>query len=293
MILVVGSTGMVGSEVCRLLISKKFQVRAMIRSSSKSSKLNELEQLGVQQMNGDLCDKSTFPRVLNGISTVISTVSSMPFSYASGTNDIKHVDEEGMINFINEAKKQGVKHFIYTSFSKNFNQNFPLSEAKRRVEKHIQHCGMDYTILRPSCFMESWLTERVGFDALNGKVILCGDGSKPIAYISYKDVAKFAIECVSNPLALNTIFELGGPENMSQLDAVNTFRKLMHREIEIQQMSIESLQAQFDAATDPMQKSFAGLMLGVARGDRIEMKGVLKKFPIVLTSVEDFVHTLV
>jgi uncharacterized protein YbjT (DUF2867 family) len=292
MILVIGSTGLVGNEVCRLLVSRKFQVRAMVRSTSKSSKLNELKELGVQLMNGDLCDKSTFPQVLDGISTVITTVSSMPFSYVPGENDIRHVDEEGMINLINEAKKQGVKHFIYTSFSKNFDLDFPLCIAKRKVEKHLQSIGINYTILRPSCFMESWLTATVGFDAQNGKVNLCGDGNKPIAYISYKDVAKFAVECVSNPSALNAILELGGPENMSQLDAVNTFKTQINKEIEIQHVPIELLQSQFDSATDPMQKSFAGLMLCVAKGDKIEMKEVLMKFPVKLTSVKDFVGAL-
>lgn len=293
MILVIGSTGRVGNEVCRLLVSRKFQVRAMVRCTSSSAKLNELKELGVQLMNGDLCDKSTFPQVLDGISTVIATVSSMPFSYVTGENDISHVDEKGMINFINEAKRQGVKHFLYTSFSKNFDLDFPLCTAKRKVEKHLQSSGINYTILRPSCFMESWLTAMVGFDALNGKVNLCGDGNKPIAYISYKDAAKFAVECISNPLALNAILELGGPENMSQLDAVNTFKNLLNREIEIQHVPIESLQSQYDLATDPMQKSFAGLMLCVAEGDKIEMKEVLTKFPVELTSVKDFVGALV
>jgi uncharacterized protein YbjT (DUF2867 family) len=293
MILVIGSTGMVGSEVCRLLISKNLPVRAMVRNTSDSSKRSKLKDLGVQIKEGDMRDKSTFPEILEGITTVITTVSSMPFSYLPGENDIWKVDEEGLINLIDEAKKAGVKHFIYTSFSKNFDLDFPLSNAKRKVEKHLQNSGMNFTILRPGFFMEVWLSASVGFDAMNGKVNLCGDGTKPLAYISFKDVAKFAVECISNPAAVNAELELGGPENLSQLETVKIFEDVLQKKMEVQHIPLESLTAQLKSAEDGMQKSFTGLMLCAAKGDLINMTEVLKKFPVGLTSVKEFASSLV
>jgi len=106
MILVIGSTGMVGSEVCRLLVSKNYQVRALVRTTSDNSKRDKLNVPGIQLFEGDLRDKSTFPEMLEGITTVITTVSSMPFSYVPGQNDITKVDEEGVINLIDASKKQ-------------------------------------------------------------------------------------------------------------------------------------------------------------------------------------------
>ena len=291
MILVIGSTGMVGSEVCRLLISKKLSVRAMVRKTSDTSKRNKMTDLGVQILEGDIRDKSTFPKLLEGISTVITNLSSMPFSYVPGENDIRKVDEEGMINLIDASKKAGVKHFIYTSFSKNIEVDFPLNNAKRKVEKHLKNSGMIYTILHPSFFMEVWLSAAVGFDAINGKVNLCGDGKNPVAYISQKNVAKFAVECVSNPAAVNAELELGGPENLSQLQAMKIFEEVMQKRMEIQHIPVEGLQAQLDSASDPMQKSFTGLMLCLATGDRIDMKDMLKKFPVTLSSVKEFAHS--
>ncbi len=293
MILIIGSTGMVGNEVCRLLSSKKLPVRAMVRSTSDASKIDKLKNLGVQLVDGDIRDKSTFPKLLEGVSTVITTVSSMPFSYVPGENDILKVDEQGMINLIDAAKIAGVKHFIYTSFSKNIDLDFPLNGTKRKVEKHLKNSGMNYTILRPSYFMEVWLSAAVGFDAMNGKVSLCGNGTNPVAYISLKDVAEYAVECVSNPNAINAELELGGPENLSQLDAVKVFEEVMNKKIEVQHIPVEGLQAQLDTATDPMQKSFTGLMLCLAAGDRIDMKELLKKFPVELSSVKDFATELV
>ena len=293
MILVIGSTGMVGSEVCQLLVSKNVQVRALVRTTGDNSKRDKLNVPGVQLFEGDLRDKSTFPEMLEGITTVITTVSSMPFSYVPGQNDITKVDEEGVINLIDASKKAGVKHFIYTSFSKNLDLDFPIRNAKRKVEKYLQNSGMNYTILRPGYFMELWLSSAVGFDAMNGKVNICGTGTNPVAYISYKDVAKFAVESISNPAAKNAVLELGGPENLSQLDAVKIFEEVLNKKIEVGHIPVDALQSQLDGAEDPMQKSFTALMLCVANGDFIEMKAVLEKFPVRLTSVNEFANQMV
>lgn len=292
MILVIGSTGMLGSEICQLLTAKNYKVRAMVRTCSEPTKLDALTKLGVHLVFGDIRDKSTFAAALEGISTVITTVSSMPFSYVYGENDIVKVDEEGMLNLIDAARKSGVKHFIYTSFTRNIDLDFPLCRAKRKVELHLQQSGMNFTILRPGYFMEAWLSPAVGFDAVNGKVDLCGKGTNPVAFISLKDVAGFAVDCVTNPHATNAILELGGPENLPPLQVVKTFEEVLKKKIDVLPILEEVLEKQLSTSTNPMQKSFAGLMCCMAKGDYIDMKETLKDFPIRLHTVKDYIHQL-
>ncbi len=291
--LVIGATGMVGSEICRLLVDTGKPVRAMVRETSDQAKTNKLKELGVQVVQGNLRNSVTFSSALQGVTTVITTISSMPFSYVPGENDIRNIDLEGMENFIDAARKAGVQHFIYTSFSGQIDLDFPLRNAKRAVEQYLQKSGMVYTILRPSYFMEVWLTAAVGFDTANGKVQLYGDGTKPVSYISYLDVAKFAVESLENPAARNAILELGGPEKLSQLDAVKIFEDTSSRKFDIQFIPKEALESQMRTAIDPMQKSFSGLMLCVANGDPIDMKEILSAFPIKLKSVEEYARDMV
>jgi uncharacterized protein YbjT (DUF2867 family) len=291
-ILVAGATGLLGNEVCRQLRAKNLPVKAMVRTTSDPVKIEQLTKLGVQVVHGNLQNKEAIYKALQGVETVITTVSSMPFSYKPGENDIQLVDENGMINLIDASKSSGVNHFIYTSIASSFDIEFPLSNAKRKVEKYLQKSGLTYTILLPGCFMEVWLSAAVGFDALNGKVNICGIGTNPLSYISYKDVAKFAVESISNHSLKNVAIELGGPQNISQLDAVKIFEDVLQKKIELQHIPVDSLQAQFNSSADPMQKSFAGLMLCVAKGDRIDMKEILNKFQVDLISVKDFVHSI-
>jgi uncharacterized protein YbjT (DUF2867 family) len=291
-VLVAGATGFLGNEICWRLSAKNLPVKAMVRTTSDPFKIERLNKLGVQVVYGDLRNKETIYKVLQGVGTVITTVSSMPFSYKPGENDIQHVDENGMINLIDASKSAGVNHFIYTSIASSFDLEFPLSNAKRKVEKYLQKSDLNYTILRPSCFMEVWLSAAVGFDALNGKVNVCGTGTNPLSYVSIKDVAKFAVESISNPSFKNITIELGGPQNISQLDAAKIFEEVLQKKINVKYIPVDALQAQFNNSIDPVQKSISGLMLCVAKGGRIDMKYVLDSFNIKPTFVKDFVCSL-
>ena len=288
MILILGATGMLGSEICQQLTDLGYPVRAMVRKTSDPIKKDKLERMGVELVVGDLREPSTFESALRGADTVISTISAMPFSYVPDENTIENVDLNGMKRFIDTAREMDITHFIYTSASRNFAADVPLLNAKREVEKYLKQTGIPYTILSPSCFAEVWLSPAVGFDVENGKINVYGDGTKPISYISYVDVAKFAVECITNRAACNRDIQLGGPEALSQLDAVRIFEDVSGRAFEVQHVPVEALIAQKEAATDPMEKSFAGLMEFVAKGDKIEMTQTLRDFPVKMRSVKDF-----
>jgi uncharacterized protein YbjT (DUF2867 family) len=289
MLLVVGSTGMVGSEICSLLAAKGMPFRAMVRETSDPAKVERLKGLGAKIVKGNLCDPNSLKAACQGADAVICTVSAMPFCYQPGANDIQSVDFEGVNNLIDAAKATGVKQFIYTSFSGNLDRDFPLRNAKRAVEKHLKESGLVYTILRPSMFMEVWLSPAVGFDAANAKATIYGSGDQPIAWIAIKDVAQFAVGSLTNTSARNAVLELGGPQNLSPHQVIKLFEAAKGKSFEVTYVPPEALQAQYEGASDPMQKSFIGLMACYAAGDPIEMGGTQKSFGFQLTPVQEHI----
>lgn len=288
--LVVGATGMVGSQVCRLLSAAGRPVRALTRSTSDPAKVANLKALGADVVQGDLRDLASLQSACRGAGAVISTASSMPFSYRPGENDIDCVDREGLLNLIRAAQAEHVSHLTYTSFSKQIDVDVPLKNAKRTVEKRLEESGLEYTILRPSYFMEVWLSPATGFDAANAQAQIYGTGDQPISWISLQDVAAFAVASLTNPAARNATLELGGPEAISPNLVVRQFERAQGRSFKVTHVPPEALKDQLQGATDPMQKSFIGLMLAYAQGDPIEMEGTARTFGIPLTSLEHFVE---
>jgi uncharacterized protein YbjT (DUF2867 family) len=289
MILVVGSTGMLGSGICQRLVELGKPVKALVRETSDPAKVAKLREAGIPVVKGDLRDPASLKAACQGVDTVIDTVSSMPFSYQPGQNDIDKVDVQGGKALIDAAKSQGVKHFIYTSFTKNIDADFPLRNAKREVEAYLKASGLVYTVLRPGYFMEAWLSPMVGFDAANAKAAVYGSGDQPISWVSLLDVIQFAVESVANPAARNAVLEIGGPEAVSPHQVIKLFEARGGKTFEVSHVPAEALKDQMDSATEPMQKSFSGLMYCYAHGDPIDMNATLKTFPLKLVSVQDHV----
>jgi len=275
--LIVGATGILGSEICRLLAKKGESVRALVRSTSNPDKVAQLKALKAGVILGDLKDRRSLDAACRGATAVVSTASST-LSRQEG-DSIESVDREGQVNLVDAASAAGVTHFVLISFP-NVDIDFPLQRAKRAVEDRLQSSGMSYTILQPTFFTEVWLSPALGFDPKNAKAQIYGSGHHKISFISFQDVARFAVAALDPRLAPNAIVKLGGPEALSPLEAVRLAEQVVGKPIEVQHVPEEALRAQHSAATDSLQQSFAGLMLYYADGDVIEMAETLRTFPI-------------
>jgi len=86
MILVVGSTGLVGREVVHQLAAKGKPVRALVRTTTDPGKVAELRGSGAEIVVGDLRDRASLDMACKGAEAVISTALAMPFSYVPGQN---------------------------------------------------------------------------------------------------------------------------------------------------------------------------------------------------------------
>jgi uncharacterized protein YbjT (DUF2867 family) len=289
MILVVGATGLVGGEICRRLASEGRPARALVRPAADPGKVDTLRAEGAQVVLGDLRDPASLAQACRDATDVILTASSMPFAYVPGVNDIASTDLAGAIDLVNAAKAAGtVRRILYVSLSGNMDLEFPLRDAKRAVENHLRSAGIPFTILRPSYFMEVWLSAAVGFDAANATATIYGTGDNPVSWISLADVAAFAVAAVDRLSARNATLELGGPAALTPHEVIRRFERLAGRSYTVQHVPAEALLAQQQAAADPMQQSFSGLMRCYAQGDAIDMTAILRDYPIPLTTVDAY-----
>lgn len=288
MILVAGATGLVGSEVCRLLRMAHRPVRALVRPTVSAEKREALRAIGCTIAFGDLRDPASLRAACAGADAVICSASAMPFSWSPPDNVIQTVDLDGVKALIDAAQGANAGHFSYVTFSGNIDLDFPLRNAKRKVEAYLCASGLNYTILRPSFFMEVWLSSAVGFDGAAHTAAIYGAGDNKLSWISYADVAKYAVASLEHAAARNATLELGGPEALSPLEVVAIFEQVSGQPFTVTHVPVQALEAQQAAAADDMQASFTGLMRCYAAGDPIPMAATSATFGIAPLTVREF-----
>jgi NADH dehydrogenase len=286
MILVVGATGLLGSEICRQLRSAGKPVRAVFRQTSAPEKLTALRSAGAETVAADLKDPASLVRACEGVSRIITTASST-FSRQEG-DSIESVDRAGYLNLIEAAAKARVSHFVYTSIPQNMHYDSPLVSAKRQVERQLDASGIPYTVLAANYFMEVWLSPMIGFDYPNARATVYGTGQRPIAWVSYRDVAAFAVATLDQDSVHNRAVNIGGPENLTPLDVIEVFTSVCGRPFEIMHVPEDELRAQYDRVADSLGKSFAALMLEYATGSPMNIAETVALLPRPLMTVRDY-----
>ena len=286
MVLVVGATGLLGSEICRRLRAAGQPVRAMVRATSARDKVETLLSTGAATAIADLKDPASLAQACEGASAVITTAS-CTLSRQEG-DSIETVDRLGQLHLIDAARRAGVRQFVYISIPPGTRDECALYQAKREVEDAVAGSGMDYTILLADYFMEVWLSPALGFDYENHRATVYGSGEAPIAWVSYRDVAATAVDSLTTGAARNRTLLVGGPENLAPHAVVRLFEAATGQSFTVDHVPQEALEKQYAEAGDPMSRSFAALMLGYAKGCPMDMRETLGLMPRTLTTVGDY-----
>ena len=288
MILVVGSTGWLGGEICKRLRERGDPVRGLVRPGSP--KEQALADRGVEVAHGDLKQPAGLEDACRGVETVISTASATISRRRGDT--LKAVDRDGQLALVRAAVHAGVRRFVFVSVSPNLTSDCVLVRYKREVERALRDSGLEWTILQPSAFMEGWLGPPLGWEVEKGRARVYGPGEAPISYVSLRNVADFAVMAAHDSCMSGRAIPLGGPEPISQLQAVRIFESVTGRSFSVQRTStvVPRLLSAVLRPFNPVISSLMGLAVQVSQGDRIDMGPLLAEFPVELTSVREHVQ---
>ena len=282
-VLVAGATGSLGTQVCEALAAAGRDVRALVRPSADASKLARLRALGAELVVGDLEQPATLRPAVEGVSVVVTTASAFPGD--PRPDAIERVDRDGSIALVDAAAAAGVERFVYTSF-RPIAREYPFQDAKQAVEARLRASGLEYTILQPGSFMEVWFSPRLGFDVAGGSVVVYGDGTHPLTWISERDVTSFAAWAIDAAAARDASLVLGGPAALSQLDVVAIFERLAGKTLTVTHVPLAELERRYAEATTPVERSLGAVLLEVALGCVTDMTGLVAASGVRLTSVE-------
>ncbi|HTX16467.1 MAG TPA: hopanoid-associated sugar epimerase [Candidatus Baltobacteraceae bacterium] len=138
--LVTGSTGFVGSHVARQLVAAGDRVRVLVR---KTSKLQSLEGLPVDRVEGDLCDAMSLERAMRGVRRVFHVAADYRL-WAKAPEEIYENNVAGTQRLFEAAAQAGVERIVYTSTVATIavpghDAKLPNEETPATVDQMIGH----------------------------------------------------------------------------------------------------------------------------------------------------------
>ena len=140
MILVNAANGQQGRLLVPKLLRQGQDVRACVRSERSAA---ELRAAGVADVVvGDISQPEVIARAIRGVDAI--------YHVCPGINP--HEREMGLA-WIDAAKAEGVRHFVFSSVLHAIVTDLVQHEIKRDIEEHLISSGLEYTILQPAIYM--------------------------------------------------------------------------------------------------------------------------------------------
>lgn len=213
-VLVSGGTGFVGGHVVRALRDAGKPVRCLVRDPRRAT---ELERLGCDLAEGDLTDRETLGRAVDGVESIVHLVAIRQGKRAA----FERVMSRGTRDLLDEARRAGVRRFVLMSALGTTEETkglVPYYEAKWEMEQAVRSSGLAHVILRPSFIFGpdgGILPTFRKLARLSPVTAIPGSGRQRIQPIWVGDVASCFARALDEDAATGRLFELGGPEVVS------------------------------------------------------------------------------
>ena len=205
-IIIAGATGYLGGHLVTELENQQIPFQAIARNAGR------LWGQGLrpgQIITAEVTDPATLTGQLKGADILISTVG---ITRQQDGLTYMDVDYNANVNLLNEAKRAGVKKFVYVSVINGERmRNLKIMEAKERFVDELKASGMDYLIVRPNGFFSD-MSDFLDM-AQKGKVYLFGSGEYQLNPIHGADLAKAIIESMDTS---QDELIVGGPDILTQ-----------------------------------------------------------------------------
>jgi len=216
MILITGAGGKTGRALIRALA----RVESVCAFVHHEEHVPVMKSLGVEKVIvGDLRDKSAIRLAMRGVKTIYHICPNMnPDELVIG----KLVLEE--------ARKAGVKRFVYHSVLHPQTEKMSHHWQKLRVEEMICESGLPFTILQPAPYMQNLLA---GWRSIieDGILRVPYSVQANFSFVDLEDIAEAAKIVLTEQNHINATYELVGTEPLSYMDVAEIVGRVLVKKV--------------------------------------------------------------
>jgi uncharacterized protein YbjT (DUF2867 family) len=251
-ILITGATGTVGAETVKALSALDIHVRAGVHSLIKGDRFRGLPH--VDMVHLVFQDPETLRVAFTGVDRVFLITPLLENQVAVAKQ------------MIDMARQTGVRHIVRLSASgAGAEPGIQLGRWHREVERYLEASGIPYTHLRPSSFMQNFVTNAAP-SICDANTIYMPFGQARISFVDARDVAAVARVVLTESGLENKIYEISGPEAITVNDVAHALTQATDRMIAYMDVPEEA------AAQAMREHLLPEWMIGVL----VELNGICK-----------------
>jgi NAD(P)H dehydrogenase (quinone) len=240
MILITGSTGHLGKDTINFLLEKlpATGIAALARDENKAA---DYKTKGIDVRIGDYKNTASLEAALEGIDTVLL------ISSADMDDRFKQ-----HANVIDAAKKNGVKHVIYTSSDiKDINNSLTadIAEVHSKTADYLRKSGLTYTLLNNNLYADV-LPQFIGEKVIETGVFFpAGEGRVPFA--TRTDMAQAAANVLTTGGHENKEYTIASNVSYSFAEIAQLLSEISGKEVSYTSPSAEDFAQVLTAAGVP------------------------------------------
>lgn len=203
-VLLFGATGQLGKKIAAELKSQGYKTTAVVRNTSKAGLLPD-----IHPVIADITNAGALKNICNGYEVVISALGKSVSINDSSKPSFYDIDYCANAAILSEAKKSGVRKFIYVSaFHAEQYPKLQYFKVHHDFSELLKSSGIPYCIVKPVALFSAFI-DLVDL-AKKGRLTNIGSGEFITNPIYEGDLA---IIC-TNAIKENTpVVEVGGPTN--------------------------------------------------------------------------------
>lgn len=204
-------------------------MRAFIRRPEQAAALRDC---GVSEvLSGDLLNRLDVERALREAGTVYLIAPNM------------HRQEVQIAaTVLGAARQAAVERVVYHSVLHPQTRAMSHHWQKLRVEEALFECGLDFTILQPSAYMQNLLPYWNEIVEAQIYRVPYGEGAK-LSLVDLEDVAEAAATILTQGAHLGATYELAGPQALSPVDIASALSTRLGSRIEPAEIPLANWEA--------------------------------------------------
>jgi uncharacterized protein YbjT (DUF2867 family) len=202
-LLLFGATGNVGKEIAKIAIQQGYELTVVVRNKNKVEQLSSITNKFIV---ADITDPSTLVDICKGFDIIISALGKSISPNDNSKPSFNDIDLVANANILKEAKKSGVKKFVYISaFHSEKYLHLEYFRVHHEFSEQLKTSGINYSIIKSPAIFSGFL-DMIEM-AKKGQLINIGSGNKKTNPIYEVDLAKGCVDAIKIE---NATIEIGG-----------------------------------------------------------------------------------